>query len=563
MRGFEFDKQVEGVPGLHLGMNSFDAPHLLPESSAAYIQNLEVDRLGQRSRCRGMTTIGAVSAPSNLVAAMGMWTHWDQNLGRDVLAGMFNQNLFLLDGTGLDYTVATAFTWCRGLHYGAQGTYTPHGKCTFIFTIRGDDSNLSAASRLGVLLQNRTGTQHASFQFRFASWWQNRLWGLDNAIKFDDDTVWYSNLFDGGTIPNDQTFKVESGRGGRLMAMQPIRNTKAGAPSAVIFKERLITLLTTYWGTSSGLIPLSSDKLDYTKSSVQIITENFGCIAPLSIQYCPGVAAGEIIFLAHDGFRALNRANDDTISAASMPISASVRDYTDRINLTYAFKAVSAVWDRKYWCAVPLDGAINNNYIFCLDLITGGWSLFTVGARGLVASTQNQTADQLWLQANTWGTDSVSSGPATGWHVYRTFTGLHFPNEENIDYREESRGFMGQAIQQRKRWDWLCIQGYGLTATCVIQVEAKQDLGDWVWIDEVTFPLAGGVYAILAEDALPWVGEPLSVSTRKVDLTELPPSYVLQYSLACTEATEHGRPVFLSTAIRYSKIDPEFDNEIT
>jgi hypothetical protein len=186
--------------------------------------------------------------------------------------------------------------------------------------------------------------------------------------------VWWSELGDGLSYSSLNTLQIEPGIGGHVQQLFPLRGF---TPSIVVFKERAIATIEPYWGSSSHLIPAAGDALDTLKTNIRLIANGTGCVAPLSVQFVPGGPGGDIYFLAKDGVRALTRANDDTISGVSKPISDSILTTIRRINFSYAHKVVSAVLDTRYHLAVPLDGATDNTHVLTFDFETEAWSVQT------------------------------------------------------------------------------------------------------------------------------------------------------------------------------------------
>lgn len=558
-RGLRIDHEIEGTISVHEGMNDHDSPWLLKTESAAFLENMEIDKLGERGRRRGVTSIGALSEPSNSLAPGGMWTHFDKDKGKEVLLGSWNQNLYILDGTGLDDTVGSGISLTHGLHTATQGWWEGQ-RSSFIFSCVRSDSDASAASLLTGFTADRSWSQCASMAPRWATFWQYRTWCFDNTISDDNQTLHWSDLNEGLNFKAVHKIQVEPGVGGKLVCGVPIRNTQA--PQMLVFKERAVFVFTTYWG-SSNLIPVDADELDFTKSSMILLTDNFGCVSPRTVQYIPGAAAGEIIFLAHDGFRAISRGSDDTLSGASLPLSHEIQSTIERINFDAIHQCVSVVWDRKYHCAVPLDGAIRNTHIITYDLFHGSFSLHSIELRDVATTALNQTTDKVWFQLGTWGTDTVSSGPATGWHAVRGFHGNRDPDDSGIVFREDSRGYTMGQIQNKKRWDWLAIEGFSEQATAVVSVLTRRNNDSWVFLGDVTFPKTGGVVVVLGDDALPWESSSNGIFLRKIGLADIDPSYTLQIRLTQTSASDYAKPTFVNTSIAAKVIEQEFDNETT
>jgi hypothetical protein len=212
---------------------------------------------------------------------------------------------------------------------------------------------------------------------------------------------------------------------------------------------------------------------------------------------------------------------------------------------------------------VPLDGATTNTHIITYDLIHGGWKLSSIEVRDMADTALNQTTEQMWFQLGTWGTDTVSSGPATGWHAVRANHGNRDPNDGGIVFREDSRAYTLGQIQQKKRWDWLAIEGFSEQATAVVSVLTRRNNDSWLYLGDVTFPKTGGVVIVLGQDALPWESSSNGIFLRKINLADIDPSYTLQIRLTQTNASDASKPTFVNTSIAARVIEQEFDNDTT
>lgn len=557
---------TEEIETFHGGMSNRLAPWRISQIESAVIENLEPQIEGKISRMRGVDSIGAASGTTDTFNAFGLAKFYDQALGQEVAYAAHSNRMFFLTGGTLN-EVASGVSLVSALHMGSRGLWSYSGPAgnvladAMYFTqAQPDDSNVSLASKLFVVDVDRQWSQASDMAPRCAVWWQGRLWCGANSLIENDQTLWWSSLNDGLSFSLTNTVQVEPGRGGRITALLPIRSL---VPNLVVFKERLIALFEVYWGSSSSLIPGSSDALDTIKSSIRVIADNFGCVATKSIQYVPGAQTGDVFFLAHDGIRAISRATDDTVAGASLPLSTKIQTTIDRINFTHAHKAVSAVWDQKYFLAVPLDGATQNTHIIIYDLINQSFYLSTLKVADLQAMRLNQTADKLWGQYGEWASESHASDTDIGWHTYQLFTGRWNPGTVPVAYDYESRAFTFGALKRKKRWEWFGIMAYNTTATATIDVEAKVDDDRWSTLDSVTFPVAGGTYVILGSTPLPWGSLPNGMHQRKVSLSDLQPGYTLQLRLTQTSVSDTAYPTFIGMSVAAKPLASEFDNTIT
>lgn len=552
---------LETALSLHKGVDALDAPWLLSEGQAAYLENIEVDNAGLRFRRRGVESVNCVSgATDGAMFPQGMISYYDKVWNEDAILAAMGSKLYSIRGNGEYTTPASGATCVEGLIGFAEAR---HGTkvSRIVFNVDWPDSAYSAASLLTAFHDDRTWTQCASMAPRYASWWQRRLWCLDNVLDLNHDSLWWSELNDPLSYSSANTLQVEPGKGGRLTALVPIR---ADSNRAVVFKEKLIAMVETFWGTQSANIPAAADALDTITSGIYVITEKWGCVAAASIQPVAGSRFGDVIFLAHDGFRCLTRGDNDALASPSLPLSRNIQPYIDRINWKRVRVAVSGVWDRKYFCAVPTDDAPHNNLLLVFDLETGAWYFHTLTCRDLAEIRTGQDEKHyLYAQLNAPTTDTIASNQ-WGFHIFRTFVEGSYrdPNDASIVYKEDSRAFHFNRILNEKRWEWMALQGYANGATSPVDVFAKIDNDRFQYVGQLLFPEAGSVMIVLGEDDLPWEGRPVGLKSQKLSLSDLDPGFTLQIRLTQTSASDYSRPRFSLQAIAARTFDPTFDNEL-
>lgn len=543
---------------LHGGMDDRNPPWILDDNHAVLIENLEVDRPGKRTRRRATGSVGAASGVTSVQAPGGLWPFYDRELGQEVLYGVWDGHLRRLTGTAQIDERACGVSLTLSLHTLARGIW--RGLDTmYVSQAQYNDSSVSLASKLMAFGIDGQFSQCSDMAPRFALWWQGRMWALANSLAQDDQTMWWSSLNDGLAFSANNTFRIESGRGGRLVAMVPIR---AASPRALIFKERLTAIIETYWGSSSALIPAAGDALDTVKTNIHAVSENVGCVGAKTIQYVPGAQIGDILFLAHDGIRAITRAADDTVSGSSLPVSAPIQGTIDRINFSQAHKAASTVWEQKYHLAVPLDGATKNTHVISYDLVTGAWYLNTWDGADLTVARLTQLSERLFMQYGTLTADSVATGSYTGWHVFRGYTGDVDPGGTPVAYTEDSKAYTFGTVDQKKKWTWVGIHAFNENASCPMDVAVRVDNDRWQDVGTVHFPKAGGTAVILGTTPLPWGTLPNGVVFRHLSLEDVQPGYMIQLRLTQTSPSDWSRPTIIQTAIAARPIPHELDNSL-
>ena len=133
-----------------------------------------------------------------------------------------------------------------------------------------------------------------------------------------------------------------------------------------------------------GLHPFSDDKLvvlnrnsihivissaDVAQSSIQLITNEVGCLARKSIVQ----VADNILFLSDNGIYGANFPNLYNLRGTGVPLSDGIQATINRINKDYAQNAVAAYYDNRYYIAVPLDSSTTNNVLLVYNFLNQGW----------------------------------------------------------------------------------------------------------------------------------------------------------------------------------------------
>jgi hypothetical protein len=393
-----------------------------------------------------------------------------------------------------------------------------------------------------------------------ACWFQNRFWvGFSAYGGQSFETLWWSELGDGGSYSANNTLQIEPGIGGNIVQLLPMRGFN---PLIVVFKQTAIATIEPTWGASSSLVPAAADALDTIKTKIRLISQKIGCEAPLSVQFVPGAPGGDIYFLSRDGVRAMTRANDDTISGVSKPLSHPIRSTIKRINFKFANKITSAVFDNKYLLAVPLDGATENTHLLIFDLQSPGWAIETWNPKALVTTRMTDQIDRLWMQYNTISYDCSITSAESLYHMYKAYVGLADPGGAPVIYQEQTRAIAFGDITVKKKWDHLSLAFRNDAAdTCVMGIQYNVDHRGWVTAGSAIFGAAPGGDVIMGETPLPWGVNTSAARVHRLSLADAPPGYFIQMKYFGT--SDLSIPVVLETAIYARPVYREFDNEIT
>ena len=106
------------------------------------------------------------------------------------------------------------------------------------------------------------------------------------------------------------------------------------------------------------------------------MSRSYGCIAAKSV----ATVGKDIWFLDRSGVRSLAVTESGKVQGVDKPVSDAIQPLIDRINWSSAGKAVAAYHNNRYFIAVPIDGATENNAILVYDFQTNTWSGMDEGA---------------------------------------------------------------------------------------------------------------------------------------------------------------------------------------
>lgn len=541
---------------VHDGMNDKDAPWLLAPTQSVLLENLDIRKKGQRTRRKGVASIGARTDNP-----FGMWRAIDSTLDKESLFGIYSGQVYILPGAGVVDERASSFSLTDTLHIGVEGRYLGR-LCTYICSAQVADSAPSEASLIAVITDNNQATQRSSnanaVAPRCAAWFQGRLWVADNVLTETEETIWWSELDDGLSYSNTNSIQPEPGIGGRITSLLALRGF---SPSLVIFKSRAIVVLEPRWGASSALIPAAADALDTVLTNVRLISANIGCVATKSVQFMPGAPGGDIWFLTRDGVRAITRAQDDTIAGVTPPVSDPIKTTIERINFAFAHKAVSAFHDGVYYLAVPLDGATENSHVLAFDMNQPGWTINTWSPKDVVSAITDQTSQEFWMQYNETTGDCSNSSVTDAFHMFKGFAGLLDPSGVPVIYQEQTRGFVpSEQLRLKHKWDRLTMTFKNdTTETCVMALLYNVDNQGFNTFASLAF---GGSPddPILGDTPLPWSVTPGVTRTFKFNLDSAPPGYHIQ--IAYAGQSDLSVPTVFDITVGSRPVVHEFDNSI-
>jgi hypothetical protein len=124
-------------------------------------------------------------------------------------------------------------------------------------------------------------------------------------------------------------------------------------------------------------IHLVGDTTVIKDATNKLLTDEIGLIAKDSIQQI----GRQVLFLSDSGVYGVEFIEDYKLRGTEVPLSQSIQATIDRINPLHAHKAQAVYFDNRYYIAVPLDTATQNNAILVYNLLNQQWeSIDTVNS---------------------------------------------------------------------------------------------------------------------------------------------------------------------------------------
>lgn len=539
-------------------VNNIEA-HLLQPGQAAHLLNISPTVDGRRQKREGVDAIGTmgITNPNGLFALEAPL----QNVR--VLVAQYGSKLWSTPGDNTFTGRATTVSLYDTPYMGVVGRGATNTASLFLTSCVPVTNNVSLPyGNLICLDRGFSFTEIATVRPRACAWFQSRLWTLNNCnTNAGPDYLNWSAPLDGRNFSNGQNVQIDPDTGDQGIALVPLRDS---TPNMLIFKERSIHLLSIYW-TTDGYYTTTGNTLDFTKSLLRPITLETGAVATRGVVWTPGAENADILFLSREGIRSLNRSLTDSQGGAGLPLSYRVQGLVDRINWQAANRAVASYWNGVAYFALPLDGAINNNYVLAYDAFRDAfWFLdWNVSAWAPCQLTAERKHFFLGSNFASAVSESYGTGVSLGYHIYETETGSIDPGGSPIDFTEETRAFSfdidgtpGSGLKYRKRWRWLDLayQAAGTTATLTVNYKIDDD-PTWTLLKHLPIDPADGSPYLPVE--LPFSFSSTEMHHRKLALDNLVPGYKIQFQLV--DDTSFARLKILNLGLAANPINLRFD----
>lgn len=363
-----------------VGLNSRDNPASLPEGIVSQSQNMRLDR-GVATVRKGLQkkTIGGLE--NQTIYGSGVYLN---STGQEIFVFVLTDGLYT-------YNPQTE-TLSAKVNFPAGETITTQDGCDVVhavdkvFITRGHTKrplhwDLGVTVSVMVPLGGSTG---GGGQFPNCSglmYYANRLvaMGADHSVTLPStrsrDTVCVSHFLDWTHWPIVDAFSFNEGGNDEVIAISPWT-----------INEALVFMRNSIYYASFGIEryvtgdPLGND------SFIKTLVTDIGCMAKRSVVQ----ANGGIVFLSDNGVYFLQPSQVGANNAMRLltvadPLSAPIDDVIQRINRSYAHRAVATYWNNRYYIAVPLDGSTDNNAILVFNFILKNWESVDIYPAGFDA----------------------------------------------------------------------------------------------------------------------------------------------------------------------------------
>lgn len=278
--------------------------------------------------------------------------------------------------------------------------------------------------------------------------------------------VYFSQAAAFGLTGWNTALSVTLGGGQRQLvrSLYPFRNS-----DLICFMADRIDLLAI---TDSALDNFSPG---YTGWSRAVIDTRIGCAGHLAVTS----TGDDLLFIDQYGnVRSLNRTiTDNQQGTKSLPVSAAIQSYIDRINMVHVRKCTAEFFDRFALFGFPLDSATEVSHVFVFDTVTRAWYGPWTGrfpAKVMtVATMSDPTAAQKFQDPSLYlGSSELSSGV-----VYHAFDGTT-DNGDPIIYQEVTKRLTYDEIETPKFFRRLH-DIWEASGADTVKVEARSDGKDW------------------------------------------------------------------------------------
>jgi hypothetical protein len=213
---------------------------------------------------------------------------------------------------------------------------------------------------------------------------RSTAWGtyINNRLVLPDgkNNVLISDILDANTYdPYWQSFRAGAGSNDFVVAVHPwVEN------SFLVFCRKSIWLAEVNQFAS---VDGASTAIDTALSKLTLLTDEVGCAARRSI-----ATAGQFVyFLSDSGVYRLDSRLDLKLRGDTKPLSDPIANQLTELNDSLVKNSVGLWYSNRYYLAVPLAGADNNNGVFLYNALNDQWEtrdIYAFGVDDFVVATR-------------------------------------------------------------------------------------------------------------------------------------------------------------------------------
>jgi len=530
--------------------------HLLRPDQVAYLLNMRPTIEGQREKLLGVDAIGFQTGDPRGLFPFEVPLRQERNL-----VALYGNSLYITPGNDVLSQKACGVSFCATTYGGVMGRGATNSSTLFLHTAVGVTDNSSLPFGNLICLDRGWGvTEVSTMKSRAYAWFQSRLWALNSCMTLlGPDYLQWSGPFDGRDFSSGQNVQIESDTGDQGMVLVPMRDA---TPRLLIGKERSIHLLEVYWKTD-GYYTTTQNQMDFTKSLLRPITLETGMVSSRGVVWAPGIQQADLLFLSREGIRSLQRSLTDAQGGAGIPLSFRIQKTIDRINWRTAERSVAAYWDGIVYFAVPVDGAVEPNFIIAYDIFRDAFFYRDLSVIGWTPC-QLTAERRFFFQSGTAHTEPYSGGSLLNYafHVYNTDVGTYNPGSSPVPYEEHTRAFTAvpqnpsDGLKIRKRWRFLdtAVQA-GNTCATLSYWHKIDETDTWQFLDYLSVDPADAYPPLPVQ--LPFTVSSHSKTRKKISLHHLQPGYKIRFRILDNQS--YARIKILQFAVAATPYGVTFD----
>ena len=496
---FTLASEFSAVRIKDVSAGQYSYPHptdtiISPSNAAAELLNIDIDRIGIRSKRKGYVLI-ADDLGSVKIAGL---SSFNPSGGSRLLAAESNGTVYTWDG------LASVWTSSKdGLTAQDQSDLVVAGNKIFRLSQTDDIWSFNGSTWTDEL---NTNTDFP--KVKMALWTSTQRMLAANSVAYPH-FLYYSNSGDPQTW--DRTTN----------AYKIGQNNADGVTGLIEFtNSEVITF------TNDAMYLLDISNTDATKWTQAKIAD-IGCIAHRTVKQM----GEDVLFLSSDGVRSIAQSAQDKKRGVSLPLSYPIQDWIDRINWQYVSNACAGVWQDKYYLSVPIDTTYNSyTFVFSRRAFEangnkGGWTIY-----------ENCKFNDYAMQAFSGYPTKFYVGKASADGKVYQFRSLNPTNDATSDdgtaitYSETSKRYHLGVPEVENTYEMLEVE-LAIQTSGTLKVEAQIDGSGWITLG--SFSQEGNFPHLPIDLPFTLVGQ--NIKRKKYDLSRLGRGRDIQ--LRFTEAT--------------------------